>query len=182
MGDFANIVWVRQKLIEAGHADQDVRKTREFEAWRNVDADNQSLLKQIIAQHGWPGISLVGVEAERAAFLIAQHATNDVPLMEKVLSLRNQLPEGEAHRAHTALLEDRLLMFKEQPQRYGTQIINGKIYPIRGIDVVKLCAGDRLQMEILTARRKTAGLEEPYDDYLKHFGIGVRELNGRGLV
>jgi hypothetical protein len=39
-----------------------------------VGARNLARLKEIVEQHGWPTISLVGVDGAAAAFLLAQHA------------------------------------------------------------------------------------------------------------
>lgn len=44
------------------------------EAMQNVHRENAQVLDDLISKHGWPGISKVGLEGSRAAWLIAQHA------------------------------------------------------------------------------------------------------------
>ncbi len=177
---------VKDALIHAGKEDQDIRKTNHYAAGNATDIKNQDLLKQIIDLHGWPTISLVGKKAEQSAFLITQHAMNDLPFMERVFTLRTTLPEGETSSASTALMEDRILMMKDSPQKYGSQLKGSRgaslcIHPIEGIDIEKLLNGDRLQMTLLEARRKNVGLNQPYRDYLAHFEIKIEEPKGRIL-
>src|SRR5262249_42523708 len=48
--------------------------------WTQMEAtqrDNVEWLKQVIADRGWPGRSLVGPDAADAAWLIVQHADHD---------------------------------------------------------------------------------------------------------
>jgi hypothetical protein len=39
-----------------------------------IDADNTAWLKQVIAEHGWPGVALVGEQGAEEVWLLAQHA------------------------------------------------------------------------------------------------------------
>lgn len=128
-----------------------------------------------MALHGWPKRSLVGEKAEGYAFLIAQHAPG-VEFMEQVFRLRAVLPAAEIAPGTQPLMEDRLLIRKGQPQQYGTQFHGGPdgvmhLYPIAGIDMAKLLAGDRVQMEMIDARRKTAGMGYSLKTDLTDFGV-----------
>jgi hypothetical protein len=83
---------------------------------------NAGRLKEIIAQHGWPGRSLVGEDGAVAAWFIAQHAIGDPPFQRRVLELlREALARGEVSPAAPAYLEDRICFFEGRPQIYGTQ-------------------------------------------------------------
>jgi len=42
--------------------------------WTRVDVENADRPRGILAEHGWPGRSLVGEEGAERAWLIAQHA------------------------------------------------------------------------------------------------------------
>lgn len=81
-----------------------------------------ALLKQIVAEFGWPGISLVGPEGADAAWLIAQHADFDVPFQRQCLVLVEEAySKGEVTGMHLAYLTDRVLIAERKPQLYGTQ-------------------------------------------------------------
>jgi hypothetical protein len=89
---------------------------------REVRHDNQLALDRIIAEHGWPGLTLVGVDGQRAAWLIAQHADDDVAFQKNCLDLiREAFVIGEAEGNALAYLTDRILEHEGSPQMYGTQ-------------------------------------------------------------
>lgn len=134
---------LRAALISRGRQDQAVREvflaghhqdTTDLRQMADVDADNTSFLKKIIAERGWPGRSLVGSEAANAAFLILQHSPDTafqaktLPLLEKAYAA------GDAEGQQVALLTDRVAVQRGQPQLYGTQasVVNGrfKLNPI----------------------------------------------------
>jgi hypothetical protein len=88
---------------------------------------NATRLKEIIAEHGWPGRSLVGEDGAMAAWFIAQHSIADPPFMRQVLGLlRDALAKGEVSPAQPAYLEDRICCFEGRPQVYGTQFEPGE--------------------------------------------------------
>ncbi|HKF20591.1 MAG TPA: DUF6624 domain-containing protein [Candidatus Angelobacter sp.] len=79
-------------------------------------------LKAIIAEHGWPGRSLVGEDGMIAAWFIAQHAISDPPFQRGALELLKAAhARGEVSTRAVALLEDRICVFEGRPQIYGTQ-------------------------------------------------------------
>src|SRR5215471_20549472 len=79
-------------------------------------------LKAIIAEHGWPGRSLVGEDGMIAAWFIAQHSISDPPFQRRALELLKEAQtKGEASIRAVALLEDRICAFEGRPQTYGTQ-------------------------------------------------------------
>ena len=82
-------------------------------------------MKQIVAQYGWPGRSLVGNDGAGAAWLLVQHATSDAPFMEHCLSLMQAAPAGEVSASNIAYLEDRVRIRQGKPQRDGTQFKQG---------------------------------------------------------
>jgi len=88
----------------------------------DVRGDNQIALERIIAEHGWPGIALAGVDGQRAAWLIAQHADFDLQFQKHCLGLvREAFAIGDAEAYALAYLTDRVLENEGSPQRYGTQ-------------------------------------------------------------
>jgi hypothetical protein len=80
-------------------------------------------LKEIVAEHGWPTISLVGEDGEDAAWAIAQHADHDPAFQEQAVQLIGEAVErGEASPGNLAYLTDRVAVGKGEPQTYGTQV------------------------------------------------------------
>jgi hypothetical protein len=92
-------------------------------AHRRVTVRNADRLAVLLDTHGWPTVSLVGAEAARRAFLIAQHADQQLDLQRRVLPLLTAaVAAGEADPAQLAMLRDRILVNEGRPQLYGTQI------------------------------------------------------------
>jgi hypothetical protein len=111
---------VRRELIAAG-ADNPDRKL--LEKVIAVDSANTARIREIVAEHGWPGAALVGTDGCSAAFIIVQHAAQAtqeemLPLVEAAFRAGDL--EGQSY----ALLLDRVLMKRGEPQVYGTQILS----------------------------------------------------------
>ncbi|WP_217428572.1 DUF6624 domain-containing protein [Microlunatus speluncae] len=123
----------------------------------SVDADNRTWLAAVIAEHGWPGASLVGVAGAHAAWLLAQHADQDPEFQRDCLALLRQACDaGEATRADLAYLDDRVRTAAGEPQRYGTQ---GRVDHEGRWTPGPIEAPDELD-----ERRRSVGLE-PFEDY-----------------
>jgi hypothetical protein len=126
-----------------------------------IDVGNTDRLREIVREHGWPGVSLVGEAGAEAAWLIAQHADRQLDFQREVLPLLTAAAaNGEANARHVAYLTDRICMAEGRPQVYGTQVGDMRDgrpipWPIQDIDSVD-------------ARRLAASLE-PLDDYLRGF-------------
>ena len=76
---------------------------------RRIDAQNTDRLRQILAEHGWPGQSLVGEQGAHDAWLIAQHADDDPAFQRQALELLAEaVAHGEAKPRDLAYLTDRL--------------------------------------------------------------------------
>jgi uncharacterized protein DUF6624 len=89
-----------------------------------IDAENTARMKELVERHGWPTIARVGAEGEGNAWLLVQHADEDVPFQERCLVLlRGAVAAGEANPKHLAYLADRVDMHRGRPQRYGTQFV-----------------------------------------------------------
>lgn len=130
---------------------------------KEIDFKNQKWLKKELSQSGWPIISKVGIEGDRIAWLIVQHADNDTVLQRKCLNiLKKLLQNEETNLNNVAYLEDRLLINNNKEQIYGTQfetiIINDKI--------VDLKLKPTSNIECLDKRRAYMNLQ-PVADYLE---------------
>lgn len=124
---------VKSELAQRVELDQEMRKqilaaeplTLELaENLENVDADNTAWMKQLVEHHGWPSRDDVGEEGAGNAWLLVQHADQDVDFQERCLALLAASVEaGQADPRHLAYLEDRVAMHRGRPQRYGTQFV-----------------------------------------------------------
>jgi hypothetical protein len=87
-----------------------------------VHARHAEALAAIVAEHGWPGRSLVGEEAAEAAWRLLQHAIGSPDLQRRCMGpLRAAADRGDIPLSYPALLEDRIAFCERRPQRYGTQ-------------------------------------------------------------
>jgi hypothetical protein len=92
-------------------------------AWRRLTTRHGDRLRRIMAEHGWPTAVLVGPDAARAAWLIAQHADRQLDVQRQAFTLMSAaVAVGLADRRDLAFLDDRLAVNEGRPQRYGTQI------------------------------------------------------------
>ncbi len=94
--------------------------TAETEEGDQVRTDR---LAEIVAEHGWPSIPMVGKDGEDAAWAIAQHSDLDADFQCAALEyLREAVDAGVASGGNLAYLEDRVAVAAGEPQVYGTQI------------------------------------------------------------
>lgn len=141
----------------------------------DVHRRNAARLETIIAQHGWPGRSLVGDAGAAAAWLVLQHAIGNPPLQRRGLELLKSAPPGEVSPAQVAMLDDRIRAFEGRPQLYGSQYdwdANGVLNPLpiedpEGVDERRLAVGLAPLAENTTRIRETtaAGGQGPPPDW-----------------
>lgn len=146
---------LRAELLEMMEADQAERTGEVGGDWN--DEERTARLVEIMDEHGWPGVDLVGEDGATAAWVIAQHSDLDVDVQERALELmREAVAAGQADATELAYLEDRVALNTGNPQIYGTQIgcVDGRAEPAEMVDP-----------ESVDQRRAEAGLE-PLADYL----------------
>jgi hypothetical protein len=116
-------------------------------------------LREILAEHGWPGFDLVGEDGEDAAWAIAQHSDHDPEFQRCALALLEVAVEhDQGSPGNLAYLSDRVAVASEEPQRYGTQVRCGRRGPKPS---TPLEGPDRID-----EWRAEAGLP-PYEEYVK---------------
>lgn len=126
--------------------------------WREVTARHGDRLREILAEIGWPTEDLVGAEAARAAWLVAQHADHQLDVQRRAFALMSEAVDaGRASRYQLAFLQDRLLVNSGRPQVYGTQIAD-----VRDGNPVPWPCED---WEHLDERRAEAGIP-PFAEYV----------------
>jgi hypothetical protein len=114
---------LRAELLRRTEKDQAARRADDMSAAIAADAENLPWLRQVIAEHGWPGKTLVGQDGADAAWLLAQHADADPGFQRRCLDLlTTAVAAGEARRRHLGYLTDRVLLAEGQQQEYGTQM------------------------------------------------------------
>lgn len=90
--------------------------------FKAIDKENTARMKEIIRQYGFPGYALVGPEAANAAFIIVQHADQDLAFQKQCLELLRKAVElKDIFPASVAYLTDRINVAEGKPQLYGTQ-------------------------------------------------------------
>lgn len=76
-------------------------------AWRRLTARHGDRLNEIMEEYGWPTAELVGEEAARAAWLIAQHADRQLDVQRRALHLMQQaVSAGSVSPRELAFLRD----------------------------------------------------------------------------
>ncbi|MGV7207201.1 DUF6624 domain-containing protein [Oxalobacteraceae bacterium A2-2] len=156
---------LREELLAMMAEDQRTLdlETSDPQAFEAIQPRFQQRIQGIIAQYGWPGISLVGKDGATAAWLLVQHRDADRPYQLQVLELMAPLvKQGEVSGANYAYLYDRT----HRPQLYGTQgrcVREGKggWEPFVVEDLPKL-----------DQRRREMGLG-PIADYADRFGCSA---------
>jgi hypothetical protein len=110
---------VREELLLSGELTQGYAPRMEA-----VHRRNTARLREIIAEHGWPDVELVGADGAAAAWLIAQHAIGEPDFQRASLRwIQEKVRQGKAPAAQEAHLYDRIAMYEGRPQRYGTQAL-----------------------------------------------------------
>ncbi|MFI7345318.1 DUF6624 domain-containing protein [Streptomyces sp. NPDC049936] len=132
-------------------------------AWRRLTARHGDRLGEIMDEYGWPTAGLVGEEAARAAWLIAQHADRQLDVQRRALQLMQQaVSAGVASPRELAFLRDRTLVNEGRKQVYGTQIAGVK----DGAPVAWPCE----EPERMDEFRVEVGIE-PFDEYVAKFSM-----------
>ncbi|MYU06035.1 hypothetical protein GTY81_19535 [Streptomyces sp. SID8366] len=93
----------------------------EIGQFRHVDHANAHFLELVLAEHGWPGHRLVGVDGCRAAWRIALHADRFDLQRAAAHLLHRAVAEDDAPAWQWAHLQDRTLIMGAQAQEWGTQ-------------------------------------------------------------
>ncbi|WP_171163513.1 DUF4135 domain-containing protein [Streptomyces sp. I05A-00742] len=91
-----------------------------------------SWLRTVVAEHGWPGRSLVGTVAAGAACRLLQHTTSDLDFRRHCLELvRAAAGIGDVPWRDVAYLTDTIRLAEGRPQVYGTKFdrVDGRLRP-----------------------------------------------------
>lgn len=86
-----------------------------------IDANLTTQLKGIVTQHGWPTITLVGLDASNAATLLLTHSADHAWQRSLLPELTTLADQRKIDPAPLAFVIDKELLAEGKPQRYGTQ-------------------------------------------------------------
>lgn len=88
-----------------------------------IDRAHCERLREIVEHIGWPTRDLVGLKATQGAYMVIQHAGYDIDFQNRCLAMMVDLVEqGELPASYVALLTDRIRVFQDRPQVFGTQM------------------------------------------------------------
>ena len=121
---------VLQKLIDS----RELGTVEYHPKMKAVHDENNSRIKDIVKEYGWPGNTLVGEDGAKAAWYIVQHAVSDTEFMNYCLPLlKEAAKQKDTENWFFAYLQDRVLTMAGKPQIFGTQHDidkNGKVFPL----------------------------------------------------
>jgi hypothetical protein len=183
-----NIEWVKKKIQHMVDIDQYMRKywdtpfnhqysdpeKAEFQTQfmvcsNELDSKNTNELKDLLKSYPWFTIGTFDIQTDRNAWLLVQHADQDISFQKEVLKRLSSLYlKGETSPANYAYLFDRIASSPNNPkqrvlQRYGTQgscVGPGRWEPFPVEDPVRL-----------DDRRKQMGLESEAEYILRFKSI-----------
>lgn len=111
--------YYRNKIEEIGYPS----KIKEYWEYQNiVDSINLIKIDSIISIFGYPGRDKVGVDNEKIIFLVIQHS--NLESMYKYLpDIKKEVQNHNLNPNIYAYLVDRISLLKDEPQIFGTQVI-----------------------------------------------------------
>ncbi|GAK99751.1 hypothetical protein JCM19314_936 [Nonlabens ulvanivorans] len=118
---------LRDELIQKGQLSNGYDTDME-----QLHIKNAEQLNEIINLIGYPTIEKVGHEASEAAWLIIQHAISKPDFMKRCVLLLQHTDHNDTVKLNLAYLTDRIAVFEERQQLYGTQFdwdANGELSP-----------------------------------------------------
>lgn len=112
---------IQGQLLQLRSRDQNNRSQRSDVV--QMDSLNQVEFAKILDAISWPGIQEVGMSGENAAFLIAQHADNNLDFQKKCLELMHaEFLRNNVLHSNYAMIIDRFLVNHGKKQLFGTQV------------------------------------------------------------
>jgi uncharacterized membrane protein YphA (DoxX/SURF4 family) len=147
----------KQAAIEAGFEEDNYSMGTLWAKQSALDSSNMKFVATIFDSKGYPGSSMVG-EANTAAWYVLQH--NPDRIEEYLPMIKEAGTNGEIPFRLVAMMEDRYLMGKGEPQVYGTQ---GMTYDDERGDLIWPIADP----DGVNERREEAGFDSTIEEYAK---------------
>ncbi|OGC70028.1 hypothetical protein A2415_01560 [candidate division WWE3 bacterium RIFOXYC1_FULL_39_7] len=138
----------QELILQMRDIDQKLRSESpiDWDKLTKIDAENTTKIKGLIAKYSLIDVERFGKEVSQAAWLIVQHAPRtEVDFMKSYLDIMRKNTSKVIMR-NLAYLEDRVNMYTDLPQVYGTQVISkdGKMefYKIEDVSKVDECRNE----------------------------------------
>jgi len=171
---------VALKLTKLYHKDQLYRsiypekRVAKWGVQKRLDKRNQRVLKRIIRRlRAWPGVSYANREGANVAWVIVQHADNDVDFQKYCLDYMVRAAyDSDVHRPNVAYLIDRVRINQGMEQLYCTQV-DGLEYDDEGKNptvVFKPYNGSIEDVELRRNYNQMGSLRSYIDTYISRFG------------
>ncbi|MBO3700266.1 DUF6624 domain-containing protein [Roseivirga sp. E12] len=147
-------------IDELGNDDPKVRA--KWDEINEIDSLHTIRVNEILDEHGWLGVDVVGSKGNVALFLIIQHAKLDVQV-RRLPMIRQAVKDGKARSENLALLEDRVATKTGKKQIYGSQLWNDK-------ETGELYVLPMIEPEKVNERRASVGLGT-IEEYIAYWNL-----------
>lgn len=146
-------------LTELYERDQEIRNDGDGNM-EEIDRQNLKYFVSLVEACGFPTKDdFVGRKSSDAVFLILQHAPKEW-MAYYYFDLKKLVDSGVLGKDDLAYFQDRFLSYHDYPQIYGSQIVDGHLYPVH-------------DLEKINQKRKEVGLGK-IESYLEHFGLDLK--------
>ncbi len=144
---------LRDELLQLGERDQRALKsgTANQQELAGLQAAHTRRLQEIVRQHGWPALSMVGSQAAQGAWLLAQHEDANLAWQREALAqMEKLLPSKQVSRMEVAYLRDRVAVNSGGKQSYGTQgsCVAAGVWQPKPVDAPEQLAQRRAEMDM----------------------------------
>ena len=146
----------------------------------SVSRLHQAQITEWFEQYGYLGIEQVGEEGANTFWLVIQHADNNLPFQEKMLTaMQKEVEKNNVNKSNFALLEDRIYVNTGKKQRFGTQVT----YNDKGQAIPKIGLVDSLRVDEYRLAHNLTTLKEYYNGMIEmHFEMNKTYLKGKGIT
>ena len=156
---------VRQSLLESGELNKGYHEQMEA-----IHLKNANRLNEIIQEIGYPNNEKVGKPASEAAWLIIQHAISLPEFMKACLKLAEvESQNGNISPVNVAFLKDRISMFENRPQSFGTQFEfdeKGNFQPYKLDESIEIINKRRESLGLNSVEERLDELKRENDQYM----------------
>ena len=146
----------------------------------SVGIDNQKRIKQLYKDYGYLGEKKIGKDAATSFWLVIQHADNDIPFQQEMLkAMKKEIENGSSDKYHFAMLEDRINVNLNKPQRFGSQVT----YNDKGQAIPKIGLIDSTNVDSLRKAYTLPSFKEYYNGMTEmHFEMNKKMLFEKGIT